>query len=239
MLCYFEPKLFWRSAMLAAILSAEHGNGQSRTGATLTGRVVGAPGKSAESITVHFRRIHQLSRDRDGYLRVVPPVLDASVLTGRDGTFTATGLPVGEYLVCARPLDAFQLGSCDWNRSSGRVSIKREEIVTVGDMTLETGRRIVFRIVDSNRRVDSAERLVIGVLSADGYYARAKVASTTVGELTYAVTVPVGLPLHVLVGTPNFSISDATGKAVPADTRGLAIEAGLAGVDTVVNLKVN
>jgi hypothetical protein len=57
--------------------------------------------------------------------------------------------------------------------------------------------------------------------------------------LTYAVAVPVGIPLHVLVGTPNFSISDATGKAVPADVRGLTIESGLAGADTVVNLKVN
>jgi hypothetical protein len=168
MLYYFNPKFLWRSAMLAAILSAEHGHAQSRTGVTLTGRVVGAPGKPVESITVHYRRIHQLSRDRDGYLRIVSPVLDGSVLTGRDGTFTATGLPIGEYLVCARPSDAYQLGSCEWNRSSGRVSIKKEEIVNVGDITLETGRKIVFRIADANRRVERAERLVIGVLSANG-----------------------------------------------------------------------
>lgn len=239
MLCYCNSKFLRRSALLVTILTAGHGRAQTKIGATLTGRVVGAPGKPLASITIHFRRIHQLTRDRDGYLRVVPPVLDGSVLTDRDGTFTATGLPVGEYLVCARPSDAYQLGSCDWNRSSGRVSIKREEIVTVGDMTLETGRKIVFRIADTNRRVDRPERLVIGVFSADGYYARAKVASTTAGELTYAVAVPVGIPLHVLVGTPNFSISDATGKSVPADSRGLAIEAGLAGADTVVNLKVN
>ena len=238
MLYHFNSKFFWPSVLMA-ILAAGRSHAQTKTGATLTGRVVGAPGKPLASVTVRFRRIHQLLRDRDGYLRVVPPVLDGSVVTSKDGTFTATGLPIGEYLVCAWPSDDYQLGSCDWNRSSGRVSIKSGEIVTVGDMTLEAGRRIVFRIVDPNRRVDRAERLVSGVLSADGYYARAKAASTTAGELTYAVAVPVGIPLHVLVGTPNFSISDATGKSVPADSRGLAIEAGLTGVDTVVNLKVN
>jgi len=90
-------------------------------------------------------------------------------------------------------------------------------------LVVRRGIRIDFSLADPNQKLRSNPRFVLGVMTADGYYARASPPSAIEsGQYLSSVTVPVGRTVR-LFADGDLSIAESSGKEIPRGVSSLEI----------------
>ena len=209
--------------------------------AALSGRVVDDTGRAIVRANVNYRRVDDLRRDKyHGFVATSTPI-NRLVTTSADGSFSVSGLPVGNYHVCALPSLPTQVGTCEWHRNRGPFAASAGRTFNVPDLVLTTGRTLRIRILDPNGRLTARAKLLVGVMTEDGYYRRAEAAAGP-PEAGIAAVLSVVIPPNVNVGLfidSDLDVRDSSSRPAPKRQRGAPLALGAPGTETVLDLRLN
>jgi hypothetical protein len=218
-----------------AIMSQEAGT------ATLSGRVVDDSGRAIASVSVNYRRLDDLKRDKNHRYIVVSTPVNRVVSTSADGRFSVGGLPPGDYHVCALPSAPIQVGTCEWHRNRGPFAVASGRTTTVPDLVLTNGRTLLIRVLDPNSRLTARAKLLVGVMSDGGYYRRAEpapVAPAPGVATVLSVVIPPGPNVGLFIDS-DLDVRDSSARIVPIRQRGPNVTLGAPGTETTVDLRLN
>lgn len=193
---------------------------------TLTGVVTDDNQMPVAQALVIYTRSREISLAPGGGYSVTGAFVNSGVLTGVDGHFIVTGLPAGQYHLCARAKTTAQLNSCDWDGDNTTITAGPGSLATK-NLVLRTGTIIDIAVTDPNGRILDVPRngFRIGVISDTGEYRPATVTSRTTGTLHYSVAAPRAAALSLFLDTV-FDVYDVNGAAVPRRAASTRIQTG-------------
>jgi hypothetical protein len=146
-------------------------------------------------------------------------LISSAVSADATGSFTATNLPAGTYLLCASVPSAPYLDPCQWASAipvsvSAAAVAKQNIALTKGvflNVQINDPQGLLAQSVPS---LMSAGGLVVGVRFGNGAFLGAP--STSVGSTarSYQMPVPAGVPLGLWLFSHQVVLTDSGGKAV-------------------------
>jgi hypothetical protein len=151
-------------------------------------------------------------------------VVQGQLLTGASGSFTAGGLPTGDYLLCANVPSTAYLDSCQWY---GTVRVTVAASATSNqNLVLQKGVFLNVRVNDpvgllTQNGLSGAGNLVVGVNFGSGAYLGAATTEVDAAGRNYQIAVPAGVPLQLWLSSSQVTLTDAGGK--PIDTSGALV----------------
>ena len=219
--------------VLVAALAA--GVAFAQTG-SIAGHVVRESGVRAAGIGVRYDKIRTLRRDAAGRMIPIGPGVNWSVQTRNDGSFVMTGLPTGEYYLCALGSRPGELNSCDWDNEPAPVSIRPGEQVQNVVLTIRSGAVIRIRVDDPAGKLGNDSDFIAGFMADSGHYTRAVSASTSGTGREYVVTVPRDVAGRLFIDSRH-AITDRVGNVVARGEPTLPVPAGTQR-DVVFSLRV-
>jgi len=172
---------------------------------------------------ITYRRVPIYGPARAGSMPQLAPgevLFDTSVVADANGKHTVSGLPAGNYVVCAAAAGQPLLDPCRWGLSP----FVRVQIGSISNLNiqLERGVYLAVRVNDPQRLLPtSAEtlfdtpRLIVGVVFGNGAFLAAPQISADMGGRNYEVAVPTGAPLYLWLFSRHVALADAQGKAFP------------------------
>jgi hypothetical protein len=174
---------------------------------SISGVVVDAAGVPVSGTKVTYNNSPATVRDRVGHMRVVGPVIRSDITTGKDGGFSASGLPPGVYWLCAEGLASTQIRSCDWGYGGTKVDLTSETTASGIELKLHAGVVLTFHVNDARNQVrdfpsDLGSPGNFRIFVVDGALMKpARPVSAGGGLRQYAVTVPASRTLRLLLDT--------------------------------------
>jgi hypothetical protein len=211
------PKFFLALAMLALPLSPA----RSQETGSFSGTVVLDKAVPLAGAKVHYNNIREVGADSRGKLRPRGRLVSATVVSERDGTFTVRGVPPGTYVLCAFGTQANHLRSCDWGTANAVVNVGAGSAASAVTLDVRTGTTVLLRVSDPAGRIRLQDptginarqtNLGIGVVSTMGHYF-ANLVEHSGTQWTYAVAVPIGVPVSLWLDTP-LEVVDRNVKSV-------------------------
>jgi hypothetical protein len=180
--------------------------------ATISGTVVDDSGVAVAGTKVYYKNAPTTVRDRAGHTSVTGPVVSSSVATGKDGSFSVTGLPAGVYWLCAEVLQqGQQIRSCDWGFGSTKVDLTTATSADNVKLQVHGGVTLTFLVNDARSQIKDFAAGVMGmpsvvgnfrILVVNGTWLRpAQLVSVSGSMHKYAVTVPATRSLRILLDT--------------------------------------
>ena len=204
--------------------------------------VAGGPVPGAR---VFYRRSPVYAPARAGSAPQLAPgevPFDTSVLADANGNHAASGLPAGDYVVCAAAPSQPFLDPCRWSRSPV-VHVQSGAISNL-DVLLERGVFLNVRINDpqgllptSAKTLFDPPHLIVGVVFGNGAFLASSGVSTDGGGQNYQIAVPTGVPLYLWLFSRHVSLADAQGKAFPLAGAAISFNAA-SGVDQSFTINV-
>jgi hypothetical protein len=203
---------------------------------TLSGVVQEEGGKAVVNATVAYVRLHKIvPPGRNGRLPDVAAV-SGRASTGVDGRFLKNGLPVGQYRLCAIGPEQRHFASCEWGRPWRIVRVEAdrssEAVLEIG-----VGAVVTFQVQDQGNRLATGERFLLGLVTSEGHYGRAKLMTRGQGSSQYALTVPRSAALRMVVDTP-LAAKDERSQPIEKQRPSISITAPASG-NIVVPLRVD
>lgn len=221
-------------ALLAVVPAAQQAVDQ--TTGSLAGSVLDSAGLSVAGAVVEYHNARKFVRDSVGHIRVVGPIIDATVRTDAAGEFLITGLPPGDYGLCAAGVLAAHLRSCDWGGPQPIVNLAAGQAAAAPPLALRTGALVTIEVSDPNGRIAAGERFVIGVVSRSGEYYRAKPTLSAAMARSYQVAVPMRASVYLLLDT-SLRVTDQADQTVATGVRGPLVSLGTS-TEVVVVLNI-
>jgi hypothetical protein len=216
---------------------------------SISGLVADQSGNPVAGALVLYQGTPTFAPNAMGGVVATGPSVSSGLTSGTDGTFAISGLPDGQYSVCAYAATAAQLGSCEWGTYSPLIQITAGGAVSNVALQLTTGVLLTLLVSDPNSLIQETapSTLVNGLLPLSGgnfrigvmlgtIYARAQLASQQGTVRTYTVAVPQNVSLDLIADT-SLLVTAASGAAVPNQQKGFSIPIG-EGSAQVVNLAV-
>ena len=132
----------------------------------LTGTVTDDNQRPVAQALVLYTLSREIVLAPGGSYSVRGPFINSGVLTGTDGRFMVTGLPPGDYHLCARAKTIVQLNSCDWQGDNTTISAGSGSTATK-NLVLRTGTLIDITVADPHGRILDVPRngFRIGIVS--------------------------------------------------------------------------
>jgi hypothetical protein len=187
---------------------------------SISGSVVDAAGSPVAGTIVTYNNSPATMRDRVGHTRLVGPVVHSTLRTGPDGTFSVSGIPPGVYWLCAEPLAATQIRSCDWGYGGTKVDLTTETAATSIRLQLHAGVMVTFDVNDANGRIQDygATPGNFRIFVVDGTWIKpARPAATAAASRQYTVVVPSVRTLQVMVDTKLKVVNPQAPAGLAAD----------------------
>jgi hypothetical protein len=216
---------------------------------SISGLVADQSGAPVAGALVLYQGMPTLAPNATGGVVVTIPSASSGLTTGTDGTFAISGLPDGQYSVCAYAATAAQLGSCEWGAYSPLIEVTAGGAVNNVALQLTSGVLLTLLVSDPNSVIQETapNTLVNGLLPLYGgnfrigvmlgtIYARAQLASQQGTTRTYTVAVPQNVSLDLIADTSLLATA-ASGATVPNQQKGFSIPIGGSSAQ-VVNLTV-
>jgi Carboxypeptidase regulatory-like domain len=210
--------LFWcRSAWLSVAILAGSASAQSVGLGAISGTVLDDAGKPVPKATVAYTRVPDAVPVAKGVSRFGGPRVTSQVVVAADGSFHTSSTPVGQYYLCAIGTDAHHVSSCHTGKVSPPVAVTAGQ-TTKANLTILNGRLVTVHVTDAQGRIAAGARMIIGTITAAGYYRRAMLVSKGNGQLHYQVVIPKYEDTALFLDT-TLQIGDALGNAVAARQR--------------------
>lgn len=147
--------------------------------------------------------------------------------TGKDGSYSFSGLPLGRYEVCPQLPDSLYLSPCDWPAEGDSSGLGPLANLTAAapqarlDLALLPGVVLNLRLEDGARRLETAARQshqpapFVGVVRANGLRSPAKPLFARNGLFVYSIVVPPGQTLRPVVDSATVEVEDAARQRLP------------------------
>jgi hypothetical protein len=169
------------------------------TGA-ISGTVLDDAGKPVSKATVVYNRVPDAVPVAKGVSRFGGPLVASQVVAAADGSFGISGIPAGQYYLCAIGTDAHHVSSCQTGKLSPPVAVGVGQTTTTA-LTILNGRLITVHVTDAQARIAGGAKILIGTITAAGYYRRAMLASKGNGQFHYQVVIPKSEATALLLDT--------------------------------------
>jgi hypothetical protein len=214
---------------------------------TISGSVVDDTGTPIAGASVHYNNAPATAKDAAGRVHLAEPLVSSHVLTGKDGTFSITGVPAGFYSLCATGVSPTHLRSCDWGGGSAHVSVSSGTASV--RLQVPNGVLLTFQVTDAHGQVQdfptataangpatsAAWNFRIFVHDGGAFMAAAAPVSAAGNVRQYAVAVPKTSSLRLLLDT-SLKVMDQSSSAIPA--RALSGSIAINGQPMTVKLTV-
>src|SRR5205807_10007277 len=127
-----------------------------------------------------------------------------SVTTASDGHFQATGIPSGDYTICASGVRQDHLDTCEFGQPILRLTAGTAGSPANATLNIRNGSTLNIHIHDSAGRLASAAaasgvRLLVGVATDTGFYKRATVVNITANSADYTIAIPASGTVKLLI----------------------------------------
>jgi hypothetical protein len=197
---------------------------QSPTTVAISGSVVDAAGAPVAGTKVSYNNSPVTVRDRIGHMKIVGAMVNSSIVTGSDGSFSITGLPAGVYWLCAQGVVATQIPSCDWGFGSTKIDLTTETSATNTKLQLHSGVTVTFQVNDPRGQIKDFPTNVavpaapgnFRIFVVDGTWLKpAMPVSSSGGVHQYSVTVPTSRAVRLLLDT-KLNVMNQAATAVTA-----------------------
>jgi uncharacterized protein (TIGR03437 family) len=164
-----------------------------------------------------------------------PPTVNGSTKTGNDGDFLAADLPADFYYLCAGPVEANQLGTCDWigvgNSGPTSVDLTNNQQMDNLRLILRRGTLLVVHVKDETNAT-SRSHFGVGIVFGNGAFLGLRFDAS---RQAYTIVMPRGISARLWVDT-TLLVQDDAGNSLPVDAGILPFTTGDA--DTQVLLTV-
>jgi hypothetical protein len=236
-----RPLLLAAAAALATLIATLPLGAQG-----FSGKVVDESGRPLGAVAVDYTRLPTMvvkprAGTSPGVRAPGDPDRSGTLQSHTDGTFSTTGLPPGDYMLCVHaPSDLFA-DPCTWNKGRVRVAVGSTGSTAVDPVTVSAGVRIHLSLSDPQGLLPSGQELaptaVIGVLTGQGAVRRPTTVSRIGNTIDAVLTVPHDQNVSVWAVSSTLKFSDSSGKAVTT-TSPAAITPPAGVVDHLVPLSV-
>jgi hypothetical protein len=174
-------------------------------------------------------------------LKLTAPVATGRAESAANGTFTLTGLPDGDYQLCATDPAAVYLDPCAWADAPPRVTIQAGRPATGYRLVMPRGVALPIRVADAGRVLESnapgrpRPRFAVGVITTRRMLEPAsQIAQDGSGRTLRAMVRPGS---RVAVLGDGLLVQDAQGRTLRPEQGGsvaVQIPAGVTAVTPVV-----
>jgi hypothetical protein len=216
---------FRRPLMLASVAVAMLIGGTALNAQGFAGKVIDESGKPLGGVFGNYVRVPKRVRNLNGgtpRLVVAPgePLTTGTVQSNADGTFPATGIPPGNYILCIlAPSDSYA-DPCVWNKGRVWVTVQQTGTTTVDPITIWAGVKVHFSIADPQGLLPSGQELaptaVVGVLTRKGVVRRATAVSRSTGVVDAVIIIPHDESVSLWAASATLKFTDVSGKPVTA-----------------------
>jgi len=144
-----------------------------------------------------------------------------SVASGADGSFFFSGLKAATYKICVEPGGVW-LNPCEWGLNPLIFALANQQTASSANVVLTKGALITIQINDpgqflaKNEGTAPGAHLLIGVPTAAFSFHAASLQSQDSTGRTYQAVVPFNYPAVIVIRSPYFQLSSASGVALPA-----------------------
>jgi hypothetical protein len=241
-----------KSALLASMLIQSYLMAQVAapvpvTGNTsLSGTILADDGTPAAGATLLYTKWPVYTRGGPlGSMQLLDAGFGKSVTVGSSGAFSVSGLPAGNYFLCATPAQTTQVSDCRWD-TIGMIALSGTQQLTglVRHVHEATALNIVANDPNSEIQLPGAygnvapvHRFFVGVVSG-GIYVNAPLISSTAVQKTYSVLLPQGRSAQLFIDT-QFTVTDANGNPVQVRQPTTLTVQGTSAAPVTVLLNVN
>ena len=141
-----------------------------------------------------------------------PTTFTAYAITGADGRFEISNVPVGTYWVCPQVANSDYLNPCTWDARPPTANLLALPVaagpsVLDLDLTLARGTALFVQVDDPNFLIEKQGNLAVGARSVSGHTVHAQPPFKTTGvQRLYRLIVPLGAPYTPILDTGKFQV---------------------------------
>jgi hypothetical protein len=208
-----------------ALLSASAAAMLAQTSSGISGKIADQAGNPVPAAQVRYQRLIGYVKTANGKWVEAPGQahVGATVAANALGGFAVSGLPAGDYTVCAYAPG--YLRPCEWS-GLRRITLAAAVAANLGTVQLEKSAIVAIRVDDPLGLLPQsllvAPPLALGIRDDLNYYhAAGPPAAVDASGRTYQIDVPYGRPMRVWLQSWKFSFTD--GEAAPLASAGALI----------------
>jgi len=214
--------------------------------ASIAGNVLDDSGNPMQGVVVSVQQAPQLTRDQLGRAVNSGVRFSATAQSGSNGSFSVSGLPSGQYYLCAYPNTPGYLSNCEWTAVAPLVQVTEGASPTPAPLVLRKGTVVQIIATDPSGLVQTTSGLVAvpgphhffpSVKTAAGYFSSARQTAQTGNRHTFTVTIPKTANVELFFDT-DLSVTDSTAKLLAAGaSSGVMVTGGpdVVAVEVAVN----
>lgn len=182
--------------------------------ATVNGKVVDERNRPLPGATVWV----QIRPDAKSH----PKPYSAWSRTGRDGAFSISGVPAGQFIACAHYPNSPYVDACAWEAPRA-FSLASTGMVNLGSLELREGHEFRVRIddprgdLDRMRKAHTRPDLRVGLWTAAGAFYPLELKQEQPNSREYAAVVPYDAVFRLIAQTGKLQLTGDRG--VPVDGR--------------------
>ena len=201
---------YFHRVIAVVILAGATAFAQTTATRAISGSVLDDSGAPLAGATVDYRNSPTAVRDQTGHTRVTGSAVESSTVTGKDGTFSLTGLAPGVYWLCAEGTQTTHIRSCDWGFGNTKVDLTTTASFTNAKLQVHDGVALTFQVNDARNQIKDftagpgslAARGNFRIFVVNGAWLRpAQPVSVSGTTHQYAVLVPKSGALRILLDT--------------------------------------
>jgi hypothetical protein len=141
--------------------------------------------------------------------------------TSADGAFRFTGLPSGNYLLCAQAPLTTWLSPCEWGPGPTALTLLYAQPTANTTITLKKGGVVPIRVDDPSGVLNQNEgktpgaHLLLGAFNSSFGYRQASVVSSDASGRNYQILIPFGSTINIVAFSSYFNLANSLGTSLP------------------------
>lgn len=167
--------------------------------ASITGNVLDDSGNPVQGAVVSFQQVPELTRGQLGGAATGAIGYSTTAQSGSNGSFSVSGLPSGQYYLCAYPNTPGYLSNCEWTTVAPSIGVREGASLAAAPLVMRKGTVVQIVADDPAGVVQTTSGMVAvpgphhffpSVRTAAGYFSSARQTGQTGNQHTFTLTIP-------------------------------------------------